>query len=110
MYEKTPVPLDGSKTAETVLPNVVRLARESKAKVVLFTADAPVTATGSGKTRRESMSNGSATIEKPNAAMKAYKDSQPTCWQGWTLRRQPSWSTVTQPKRYWPVRRQIPAT
>ena len=43
MYEKILVPLDGSKTAETILPNVVRLARESKAKVVLPTCGGPVT-------------------------------------------------------------------
>jgi nucleotide-binding universal stress UspA family protein len=75
MYEKILVPLDGSKTAETVLPNVVRLARESKAKVVLLTVDAPETTTGSGKSRRASMRNAPATLERPDAAMKAYMDS-----------------------------------
>ena len=41
MYEKILVPLDGSKTAETSSPNVIRLARESDAKAVLFTVEPP---------------------------------------------------------------------
>lgn len=39
MYEKILVLLDGSKTVSAVLPKVIRLARESKAKVVLFTVE-----------------------------------------------------------------------
>ena len=34
--------MDDSMTSKTVLPNVVRLARESKSKVVSFTVDASV--------------------------------------------------------------------
>ena len=34
--------MDDSKTSKTVWPNVMRLARKSKAKVVLFTVDALV--------------------------------------------------------------------
>ena len=62
MYEKILVPLDGSKTAETVLPNAVRLARESKAKVVLITVEPPGSSAGRagparGKTTRCRRSN-----------------------------------------------------
>ena len=48
MYAEILVPLDGSKTAETILPNVVRITRESKSKVVLFTVDAPDSSGGKG--------------------------------------------------------------
>lgn len=75
MYEKILVPLDGSKTAEAVLPNVVRIARESKAKVVLFTVDAPGSNGGRGGSTWSDMGNALATMEKPDAAMKAYLDS-----------------------------------
>jgi len=75
MYEKILVALDGSKTAETVLPNVVRLARESKAKVVLFTVDAPVTDAGARKPDRRAAGNAPVTLERPDVQMKAYMDS-----------------------------------
>lgn len=75
MYEKILVPLDGSKTAETVLPNVLRLARESQAKVVLITVEPPGSSAGRGGPARGKMANGSATLEKPSAQMKAYLDS-----------------------------------
>ena len=75
MYEKILVPLDGSKSAETVLPNVIRLARESKAKVVLFTVDAPGPASGKGGSSWSEMGNALATLEKPGAQMRAYLDS-----------------------------------
>ncbi len=75
MYEKILVPLDGSKTAETVLPNVMRLARESKAKVVLLTVESPSATTGRALSSRNGMGNGPATLEKPDAEMKAYLDS-----------------------------------
>ena len=75
MYEKILVPLDGSKTAETILPNVVRIARESNAKVVLFTVDAPGSNGGKGGSSWSDMGSSLATMEKPDAAMKAYLDS-----------------------------------
>jgi nucleotide-binding universal stress UspA family protein len=74
MYEKILVPLDGSKTAETILPNVVRIARESKSKVVLFTVDAPDSSGGKGASSWSDMGNALATLQKPDAAMKAYLD------------------------------------
>lgn len=74
MYEKILVPLDGSKTAETILPSVVRLARESQAKVVLFTVESPTPSTG--KTNpSSSMGNTPATLGRPDQQMKAYLDS-----------------------------------
>ena len=71
MYKKILVPLDGSKTAETVLPNVVRLARESRAKVVLLTVESPTPTGGGARSSR----GGPATLEKPDAQMTAYLDS-----------------------------------
>jgi nucleotide-binding universal stress UspA family protein len=75
MYEKILVPLDGSKTAETVLPNVVRLARESKSKVVLITVEAPGSKTNKADLSWSNMGNALATLEKPDLQMKAYLDS-----------------------------------
>ncbi len=78
MYQKILVPLDGSKTAETILPNVVRLARESKARVVLLTVDVPASASrkaGPAKKDRGDFYNVLATLEKPDPQMKAYLDS-----------------------------------
>ena len=65
MYEKILVLLDGSKTAEPVLPNVVRLACESKAKGGLFTVDAPPTDAGARKLGT-CRGNASVTLEKPD--------------------------------------------
>ena len=75
MYEKILVPLDGSKNAETILPNVVTLARESRGKVVLFTVESPGSTAGRTGSARSEMGNGLATLEKPDAQMKAYLDS-----------------------------------
>lgn len=83
MYDKILVPLDGSKTAETILPNVVRLARESKAKVVLFTVDPPAPTANKTRSSNNGVGNGvgnrlgnaPATLEKTDAQMKAYLDS-----------------------------------
>lgn len=75
MYQKILVPLDASKAAETILPNVVRLARESKAKVVLFTVESLGPTAGRAGSSRNDMGNGLATLEKPDARMKAYLDS-----------------------------------
>ena len=75
MYAEILVPLDGSKTAETILPNVVRITRESKSKVVLFTVDASDSSGGKGASSWSDMGNALATLKKPDAAMKAYLDS-----------------------------------
>ena len=75
MYEKILVPLDGSKTAEAAMPNAVRLARESGAKVVLLTVDAPAPATGAGNRGKKAMGGNTATLVKPDVQMKAYLDS-----------------------------------
>ncbi|MDA1129160.1 MAG: universal stress protein [Chloroflexi bacterium] len=79
MYEKILVPLDGSKTAETILPNVVKLARASDAKVVLISVDTSGPDAGPNAGRSQSswgdLGNGLATLEKPDAQMKAYLDS-----------------------------------
>ena len=75
MYKKILVPLDGSKTAETVLPNVIRLARESKAKVVLFTVESLGDSAGRALSSRNETGSTAATLEKPDAEMKAYLDS-----------------------------------
>ena len=75
MYTKILVPLDGSKTAEMVLPNVVRLARESKAKVVLLTVDAPGSDSRKAGPSWSNMGDALATLERPDAQMKAYMDS-----------------------------------
>ena len=75
MYEKILVPLDGSKTAETILPNVLRLALESEARVVLFSVETSVPNAGKGHSSWSDLGNGLATIEKPDAQMKAYLDS-----------------------------------
>ena len=75
MYQKILVPLDGSKTAETILPNVVRLAREPKAKVVLLTVEPPGPGTGKASSSWSDMGNGLATLSKPDVQMKAYLDS-----------------------------------
>ncbi len=82
MYEKILVPLDGSKTAETILPNVVRISRESNARVVLLTIDAPVSDGGKGGSSWSDMGNGLATLEKSDAAMKAYLDSAASMLSG----------------------------
>jgi len=87
MYDKILVPLDGSKTAETILPNVVRLARESKAKVVLITVETPTPTAGRAHSSNNRLGNGlgnglgnelgnaPATLEKTDPQMKAYMDS-----------------------------------
>jgi nucleotide-binding universal stress UspA family protein len=75
MYEKILVPLDRSKTAETILPNVMRIARESKAKVVLFTVDVPDSSGGKHTSSWGDMGNALVTMGKPDAAMKAYLGS-----------------------------------
>ena len=75
MYEKILVPLDGSKTAETVMPNVIRLARESKAKVVLFTVEPPAPTAGRARASRNGDGVTPATMEKPDPQMTAYLDS-----------------------------------
>ena len=75
MYTKILVPLDGSKTAEMVLPNVVRLARESKSKVVLLTVDAPSLDSRKAGPSWSNMGDALATLERPDAQMKAYMDS-----------------------------------
>ena len=75
MYTKILVPLDGSKTAEMVLPNVVRLARESKAKVVLLTVDAPGLDSRKSGPSWSNMGDALATLERPNGQMRAYMDS-----------------------------------
>ena len=71
MYQKILVPLDGSKTSETILPNVVKLARESNAEVVLFTVESPRPATGLAAPTWHDLGNGLATLEKPDTSMKA---------------------------------------
>ena len=75
MYTKILVPLDGSKTAEMVLPNVVRLARESKAKVVLLTVDALGLDFRKSGSSWSNMGDALATRERPNGQMRAYIDS-----------------------------------
>jgi len=75
MYTKILAPLDGSKTAEMVLPNVVRLARESKAKVVLLTVEAPGLDARKAESSWSNMGDALATLERPDAQMKAYMDS-----------------------------------
>ena len=75
MYTKILVPLDGSKTAEMILPNVVRLARESKAKVVLLTVDAPGLDSRKSGPSWSNMGDALATLERPNGQMRAYMDS-----------------------------------
>ncbi|MCI0848553.1 MAG: universal stress protein [Chloroflexi bacterium] len=75
MYEKILVPLDGSKTAETVLPNVIRLARESKAKVVLFSVNAHGPASGRTGPSRRDKGVAVATLERPDVQIKVYLDS-----------------------------------
>ncbi|MDA0262940.1 MAG: universal stress protein [Chloroflexi bacterium] len=82
MYEKILVPLDGSKTAETILPNVVRLALESRAKVVLLTVDVPHAASGRAGFGWSEFGNAMATLEKPGAQMKAYLDSAASMLEG----------------------------
>ena len=46
------VTMDDSKTSKTVWPNVMRLARKSKAKIVSFTVDASVADVGAEKGER----------------------------------------------------------
>ncbi len=75
MYQKILVPLDGSKTAETILPSVERLAYESNAKVVLFTVETPGPTAGRGRSSRNEMGNGLVTLDKPDAQIQAYLDS-----------------------------------
>ncbi len=75
MYTKILVPLDGSKIAEMVLPNVVRLACESKAKVVLLTVDAPGLDFRKSGSSWSNMGDALATRERPNGQMRAYIDS-----------------------------------
>ncbi|MDP6496563.1 MAG: universal stress protein [Dehalococcoidia bacterium] len=75
MYTKILVPLDGSKTAETILPNVMRLARESTSKVVLLTVDAPGLDSKKAGPSWSHMGDALATLERPDAQMKAYMDS-----------------------------------
>ena len=75
MYEKILVPLDGYKTAETILPNLVKLACESKVKVVLFTVEPPGPTASRTGTSRSGLGDGVATLQKPDARMKAYLDS-----------------------------------
>ncbi|HCL25124.1 MAG TPA: hypothetical protein DHW65_02095 [Dehalococcoidia bacterium] len=75
MYEKILVPLDGSKTAETVMPNVIRLARESKVKVVLFTVEPSAPTAGRARASRNGAGVTPATMEKPDQQMTAYLDS-----------------------------------
>ncbi|PKB71424.1 MAG: hypothetical protein BZY87_06110 [SAR202 cluster bacterium Io17-Chloro-G6] len=75
MYEKILVPLDGSKTAETILPSVIRLARDSESKVVLFTVELPAPSADRAGSSTGDMGNRLATLAKPDVQMKAYLDS-----------------------------------
>ena len=75
MYDKILVPLDVSKTAETILPNLVKLPRESKAKVDLFTVEPPGPTASRTGTSRTGIGDGVATLQKPDARIKACLDS-----------------------------------
>ena len=77
MYDKILVPLDVSKTAETILPNLVKLPRESKAKVALFTVEPPGPTASRTGTSRTGIGDGDgvATLQKPDARIKACLDS-----------------------------------
>jgi nucleotide-binding universal stress UspA family protein len=74
MYQMILVPLDGSEASEAILPNVVRLARESIAKVVLFNVEIHAPAVGMASSSWSELGNGLATLEKPDTGMKAYLD------------------------------------
>jgi len=110
MYTKILVPLDGSKTAEMVLPNVVRLARESKSKVVLLTVDAPSLDSRKTGPSWSNMGDALATLERPDAQMKAYMDSAAGMLAGMGSRPRPSRSLARPRKRYWPMPRTTAAT
>ena len=75
MYKKILVPLDGSKNSETILPNVVKLARESKAEVVLFAVEPPHPTAGRIGSPWHDLGNGLAILEKPDTTMKAHLDN-----------------------------------
>ena len=74
MYENILVPLDGSEASEAILPNVVRLARESMSKVVLLNVEIHAPTAGMAGSSWSELGNGLATLEKPDTGMKAYLD------------------------------------
>lgn len=63
--------MDDSKTSKTVWPNVMRLARKSKAKIVSFTVDASVADVGAEKGERYLNRNALVTRDQPKLIPKS---------------------------------------